>query len=116
MNYDIEKLLQIKIELNNLTEELNKRILEFEADLKKLEIGIPIWIKLTEDTKLGYTKYNGEWHITVQYKDGQEDKINSLVHATRGVRLYCLKHLYLLLPALETAANEFLEKMKKELE
>lgn len=112
----IERLLALKQALGTATDELNRRILAFEADLKQIGIGVPVWVELTPTTKLGYGKWEGDWHILVQYRDFEEDKTNSLTHASRGIRLYCYRHLHLLLPAIEHEAAKLLTHMRTELE
>lgn len=116
MNYDTENLLKIKEELNRTSDELNKKILEFEEYLKKLSMGVPVWINITPTTALGYQKFEGEWAIVIRYDEFGKEKVTVLYRSTRTLRLYGYKHLHELLPALEKAADSLLTRMKKELE
>lgn len=113
---NVTKILQVRDKIDNLTEELNKRIIAFEEDLKKLRIGIPTWINISSNTRLGYIKFEGNWCVVVQSKlDDKQQPILPLTKSTRTLRLYGYKHLNLLIPAIQSAAESFLAKLESEL-
>jgi hypothetical protein len=113
MNYDIETLLKLKQDLDAETDVINKRIIEFQNDLKKLGMGVTAWVKISPNTELGYTRRDGDWKIVVHYDDYGTDLRMPALDCNRGLRLHTVKHMHKLLPAIEEEAKRLLERMKR---
>lgn len=117
MNYDIERLLKLRDELNTVSDEINKGIAEFEADLKKVSMGVEVWLKLSETSFIGYRRFEGDWKIIIRHKDfpGGEEKVTPLDRSTRTLRLHGYRNMHLLLPAIEKCAERLTIRMRKAL-
>lgn len=121
MNYNIEKLLKIRDELNKVSNELTNRFNEFENEINKLNLGVTAFVPVSPKIKIGYTKLYKKWGIVCVYpesKEGQEEvEVTRLwADSPRSVRFYTYKHRYLLLPALEKVAESLAKRINKELE
>lgn len=111
-----EKLLEIKEKLDKASNELTKRILDHEAYLNSLRLGVSGWVKTNEETSLGYVKIDGKWGIYVRYKayKGVEtETVSKLIDAPRGLRLHGYKHMHELLPAILEGAESLTERIEK---
>lgn len=115
MDYDIEKILKLRDQLNEVTNQLNQKILEFESDLQKLQLGLYVAVRIKPSEHiLGYQKFKDGWHIFITYKNREGEEITSkLIDAPRQLRLFGYNHRMLLLPALESAAESLIRRMSK---
>ncbi len=111
----VEELIQLKHDLDKSSDLLNEKIVQYEEDLKKLGLGVQVWVKLSENTEIGYQKFEGEWSVVIRYDDFGEYKISRLLRSSRNLRLYGYKNINLLIPALEAAATVLLKKINKAL-
>jgi len=117
MNYDVEKLLKIKQELNRVTDLLNTAILAFEQELKTIGIGVPVTVKISDEVFLKYGKFGDSWRVMASYTNADNNEITlPLVECTRTIRLHGYKHRMELLPHLEAAAESLTKRMEKALE
>jgi hypothetical protein len=108
----ISNLLAVKASLNANSDELNKRILAFEDEMNKLAVGLAVWIKLDNEIRLGYIRFEKVWHLVIEHNQGGDKEIQVLTHATRYHRLFCYRHLRELLPALLETATKFNSKIE----
>lgn len=117
MNYDIEKLLKIKDELNKVSDELTIKFKEFEDDINKLNLGIIAFTHISPNIQIGYTKLDGKWGIVCVFREGpintDEEITRRWIDCPRTVRLYAYKNRYKLLPALEKTAESLARRMNK---
>lgn len=121
LNYDVEKLLKIKEELNKVSDELTIELTKFEDDINKLNIGVIAFVPISPKIKIGYTKLDKKWGIVCVYpeitKDLEEQEVTRRwVDSPRSVRFYTYKHRYLLLPAIEKVAESLARRIRKTLD
>jgi len=118
MNYsEIESLVQLRDNLNTATEQINKKIEQFETDLQTLGMGVQLWVKIPEsEIAIGYIKFNSKWKICLKFNsvgDTQEVIIKELAACDRGLRYFGYKYIDLLVPAIKETAEKMLIKMNK---
>ena len=52
MTLTSQELIQLKHDLDRVSDELTKKIVQYEIDLKTLGLGVEAWVKLSENTSL----------------------------------------------------------------
>lgn len=127
------KLSAVANELNCASDELGKTVAQFEEALKKLNLGVAVWVKLSvrgpepqnewdESGELGYAKINGKWGIAVRTvgEDIQNPKHSSeeqwLFHnAPRALRFVAIDKFAELLDALTTKATKTKDEIQQRL-
>jgi methyl-accepting chemotaxis protein len=128
------KLAAVAKELNCASDELGKTVAEFDEALKKLNLGVTVWVKLTvrgpepqndfweESDELGYAKIKGKWGIAIRTvsEDIQNHKQLSeeqwLFHdAPRALRLAAIDKFAELLDALTTKATKTKDEIRQRL-
>lgn len=108
-----EELLELRNQLNERTDALNARIDVFEADLQKLAIGLPAWIKTDGNVHIGYTKFENKWQLVVKYDEHGTEVFAAASRSKRSMRLHVVKHMKEIVPALEESIKEFIERVDK---
>jgi hypothetical protein len=70
------------VTLNTVSDELGKAIAQIDDGLKKLNLGVTVWVRISGDDDsevggsrfwsedLGYSKYNGKWGVCIRKCDG----------------------------------------------
>jgi hypothetical protein len=77
-----EVLSRTASELNKISDELGKSISEIDAALKKLNLGVEVWVQVSmagdgDDyyiEKIGYAKVSGVWGLALRTEFGYEDQ------------------------------------------
>lgn len=110
----MESLEKLRDPLNHYSDLLNNKWLLFIDDINKLGLGVRVWVDVSNNTKMGYDKFNGKWSIFVNYDTHGVRESRDILDAPRELRLYLFKHRHLLLGALETRAKAFLEELINE--
>src|ERR1035437_2821986 len=77
------QLSTVAADLNAVSDDLGKSVADIDAALKKLNIGISVWVKVRtwdgDDSRgdlsfwsedLGFAKINGKWGISLRRVDG----------------------------------------------
>jgi len=76
------QLLSVAEELNEVSDELGQCIAQIDASLKKLNLGITVWVRVDYweadergnhefwEELLGYAKINGKWGVCLRRLDG----------------------------------------------
>lgn len=126
------QLTSVASDLNAISDELGKSIAEIDAALKKLNLGITVWEKIsaweadpqmgdlsywTED--IGYAKIKGKWGISLRRVDGDynnpdRDEIESWLFndAPRALRLEAIEKIPDLLEKLSKEAVKVTHQIK----
>jgi len=73
-----KQLSQAAIDLHAASDELSKPICFWEAALKKLNLGVAAWVKLSNggdfpfwwDRSIGYTRLKDHWAIALRRREG----------------------------------------------
>lgn len=113
---ELDDIIKLKHQLDELTEKLNAKILDAEADFKKVSLGIRCTIKLSENVLLHYDKLD-EWGIYVTYFNRKGNEVYSrLIEAPKTLRLYCYKHIHELFEAQLKAVIAFIERLQRAVE
>lgn len=117
-------------DLNKISDELGKSISEIDAALKKLNLGVEVWVQTSHKSidpdgldyyieRVGYTKVNGAWGIGLRTESGRDDEperemVNEWLFndAPRTLRLAAIGHLPDLLEALSKEAITTTAKIK----
>jgi superfamily II DNA/RNA helicase len=117
------KLSEVASELNTVSDSLGNIIADLDLALKKLNLGITVWVKLRGDDdpetydhwreEIGYAKIGGKWGVALQtvtgnYQHPDRDYVEKWLFndAPRQLRLSSLVYIPELLEKLsEHAAN-----------
>lgn len=119
MNIDVEEIMKIKEELKKASDELTNKIIEFEKELIKLNLGVEAWVEIDENVVLGYKKHEGNWSIVVRYKSKKTNGEDILVKASsapRFIRVLCYRKRMLLIPTLKESAQHLLNSIHRVLQ
>lgn len=124
------KLLQVAAtRLNSVSDELSKSIDALDSALKRLNLGVPAWVKIAGDfdantgyfwaRELGYARIGPKWGIALRTRDGDAgDPSHESVEewlfgdAPRKLRLEAISKLPQLLEELVKQADSIAEKIK----
>jgi len=118
--------------LNKATDELTKTVVALDGALNQLNIGIPVWVRVTrwdddeggyEVEQLGFAKIEGDWCIGTRRLVGHEQspdpdevrEIWAFNTAPRDLRLRAINELPSLLNELGKAAIQTAEEVNKKL-
>lgn len=131
------KLSDVALELNSVSDTLGKMIADLDATLKKLNLGLTVWVQIrgnddpqTHDhwgEELGYAKINGKWGIALRTVEGnynypdQESVETWLFNdAPRQIRLSSIAYVPELLEKLSDhgakTTKQIVEKLETTLE
>jgi hypothetical protein len=125
------KLSAVASDLNFTSDELGKSISELDAALKKLNLGIPVWVTIRRETDeegwfknedLGYDKIGGTWGIglrtvTGYYNDPEGERSDWWLFndGPRPLRLSAIEKIPELLEKLSTESDEAAKKIRARL-
>jgi len=128
------QLSAVAADLNNVSDEMGKSIGELDSALKKLSLGIEVWVELRagegihpEDMEfwsedLGYAKVGGKWGVALrtvagQYNYPDEESVEKWLFndAPRSLRLSAIGKIPELLEKLSKEAVETTNKIKAKL-
>ena len=125
------QLSSVASELNTISDELGKSIAEIDAALKKLNLGITVWAKISDQNdedlnyfmeQIGYAKVDGKWGIALRTVAGNHQCPEREVteqwlfsDGPRRLRLGAIEKLPELLKALSDEAVAATEKIKGKL-
>lgn len=124
------KLSTVAKDLNTVSDELGKSINEIDAALKKLNLGVPAWVKIRssgidpehndfwdETDFVGYCKINGKWGISLRTVGDDLQNHNQtcdewlFTDAPRALRLAAIDKIPDLFEAMIQAAVETRENI-----
>jgi hypothetical protein len=118
------------VDLNTVSDELNKPILALEAALKKLNLGLAAWVELSGsdaggswwDRSVGYAKIKDRWAVTLRARDGRHgldeedsEELWPFNDAPRWMRIEAVAKLPDLLEALLKQAQDTTQKIKNKI-
>ena len=123
------KLSAVASDLNFSSDELGKSISELDAALKKLNLGIPAWVRIREggspeeggywSEELGYDKIGSTWGISIRMVSGQygDPETETTEHwlfndSPRSLRLSAIEHIPQLLEKLSSEAEETAKRIR----
>jgi len=125
------QLSAVASDLNTVSDELGKYVAEIDAALKKLNLGISVWVNVSnwEGAELdyymeqvGYAKVDGKWGIALRtvsgnhsYPDRDEVEQWLFSDAPRKLRLASIETLPEVLKNLSEEAVKTTEKIKSRL-
>jgi hypothetical protein len=128
------QLTAVASDLNSVSDELGKSIAQIDTALRKLNIGINVWVQLASwdygessdfqfwTEYVGYSKINGKWGISLKRVDGNhmrpdDDATESWLFndAPRALRLQAIEKIPTLLEQLSAQAVIATEKIKAKL-
>jgi hypothetical protein len=124
------QLSSVASDLNTVSDELGKSIAEIDSALKKLNLGVSVWINVSDwdDSRdyfmeqLGYAKVDGKWGIALRTVEGNynwpdQDVIEQWLFsdAPRKLRLSAIEKLPEMLKKLSEEAVETTKKIKSRL-
>jgi len=129
------QLSTVAADLNAVSDDLGKSVADIDAALKKLNIGISVWVKLcgwdgdqsrgdlsywTED--LGFAKIKGKWGISLRRVDGDynhpdDDDVEEwlFTDAPRALRLQAIDKLPELIEKLNAEAGKTITAIRGKL-
>lgn len=127
-----QRLSAAATELNAISDELGKTVASLDAALKRLNLGIPTWVRFdgSEDSQtghfwaryVGYAKVASKWGIALSAEEGNhytgEDVTSEdwlFNDAPRELRIEAVDHLPTLLEKLIEAADKATEKIKSKI-
>lgn len=121
------KLSTVASELNFVSDELGKYVSELDAALKKLNLGIEVWVEIRSEgpddrgefwtENLGYAKIGGKWGIALQSKSGNDfiDEATTeywlFNDAPRPLRLASISKIAELLEKLSAEAKVMVDRI-----
>jgi hypothetical protein len=124
------QLSTVATDLNAVSDELGKSIAEIDVALKKLNLGLTVWVNthLWEENadyyceEIGYAKVDGKWGIAIRTVSGNcqwpdEDKIEQWLFgdAPRKLRLAAIEKIPELLTKLSEEAIATTSRIKSRL-
>jgi hypothetical protein len=127
-------LLSASRDLNNISDELGKYISELDSSLKKLNLGVAVWVHLKtiqnpgeswfENEELGYAKASGSWGICLRKVTGDENRppweegeeLWLFNDAPRRFRIEAIDHIPTLIEKLSTEAVKTTKEIRDRLE
>jgi hypothetical protein len=123
-------LSEAAVDLNAVSDQMNKPILVWEAALKKLNLGLGAWVELSGaegngywwDRGVGYTKLKDRWAISLRTREGWEgaaerdsEEVWAFNEAPRWLRIEAMAKLPDLLEALLKQATDTTQAIKKKI-
>lgn len=118
MEDSMRQLMALAPQLNNVRDTLREGVEQFEAVLKKLNLGVSAWVisAQSEETvrKVGYTKYAGHWGIHVSYdgRNGEDETIWSFGDSPSYMRAEAIPLFPELLAKLVTNTQQHIALMQ----
>jgi hypothetical protein len=125
------QLSAVASDLNTVSDELGKSIAEIDAALKKLSLGISVWVEITRwegdeldyyTQDIGYAKVGGKWGVALRTVSGNHnypdrDDVEQWLFndGPRKLRLAAIEKLPELLKKLSEEAVETTKKIKDRL-
>jgi hypothetical protein len=125
------QLSAVASDLNTVSDELGKSVTEIDAALKKLNLGISVWVTVSDWAgeeldyyieQVGYAKVDGKWGIALRtisgnhnYPDRDEVEQWLFSDAPRKLRLASIETLPEVLKNLSDEAVKTTEKIKSRL-
>jgi hypothetical protein len=124
------QLSSVASDLNTVSDELGKSIAEIDLALKKLNLGVSVWVDINEweddldyyKEQLGYAKIDGKWGIALRTVSGNlnwpdRDEVEQWLFsdAPRRLRLAAIETLPDMLKSLSDEAVETTSKIKGKL-
>jgi hypothetical protein len=126
------QLSSVASDLNTVSDEFGKSVAEIDSALKKLNLGISVWVVVTEwqddqgfdfhNQEIGYAKVEGKWGISIRTVSGNrnwpdQDSVEqwSFNDGPRQLRLAAIEKLPELLTTLSKEAIVTTEKIKRKL-
>jgi hypothetical protein len=122
------ELSEIASDLNSVSDELGECASEIDGALKKLNLGIEVWVSFHDwdenghdyyKEQLGYGKVDGKWGISIRTVSGcyqwpDEDKIEMwhFNDAPRKTRLASIEKLPEVLSALSKQSAKMIEEIR----
>jgi hypothetical protein len=127
-----QQLTKVAADLNSVSDEMGKCIVDLDAELKRLNLGVTRWtqIRLVEDEQtgdyeahyLGYAKVNGRWGISLSTTtgnhnyNGEEPSEEWLFNeGPRELRLVAIEKIPDLFIELSQAATKMIEDVRAKL-
>jgi len=108
---DQEKALEIRKRLDELTDQINQRIISYENKFQLIGFGLQCMIKTSDFLKIGYIRQKGQWKLVI--KEVDSELIWPLIESPRAYRLHALNHMSELEDALILTAEKAIKKMEK---
>jgi hypothetical protein len=127
------QLSAVASDLNAVSDELGKSIADIDLALRKLNLGITVWVDLKNrcwldeqdnfnDEQLGYAKIGGKWGVSLRTESGNhvtgdrfEEESWLFNDAPRTLRLTAIEQVPELLEKLSAEAAETTKKLKTKL-
>jgi len=124
------QLSSVASDLNTVSDELGKSIAEIDSALKKLNLGISVWVDLNRweydldysYESIGYAKVNGKWGIALRSGSGNlnwpdQEAVEQWLFsdAPRTLRLSAIEKLPEMLKSLSGEAARTTEKIRNSL-
>ena len=124
-----QNLAVLASHLNAASDELTKPIEELDTDLKKLNLGIAAWVRISNSQsecgdywyteEIGYTKLNNKWGIALRtssgdytYPPGDTSNEWLFADAPRGLRIKGVEFIPALLDELAEEAQKTTAQIK----
>jgi hypothetical protein len=126
------QLSSVASDLNTVSDQLGKSVAEIDLALKKLNLGISVWVNVTHwqddqsfdfyDQEIGYAKVESKWGLSLKTVSGNsnypdQDRVEqwSFNDGPRQLRLSAIEKLPELLTTLSKEAIVTTEKIKQKL-
>jgi hypothetical protein len=127
------QLSTVASELNNVSDELGKSIVDIDAALKKLNVGVSVWVNIKCDDssegdpsyymeQLGYAKVGGKWGVALktvfgheQFPEDERAETWLFNDGPRELRLAAIEKLPEMLMALSKEAFDMSARIKNKL-
>ena len=124
------QLSTVASDLNSVSDELGKSISELDSALKKLNLGISVWVEISDESgnggyfwreELGYGKVGGKWGVALRTVSGhranEDDDVESWLFndAPRSLRISAIGKIPELLEKLSVEASETAKQVRGKL-
>jgi hypothetical protein len=125
------QLSSVALDLNSVSDELGRHVAEIDAALKKLNLGISIWVEINSwegqeldfyHEEIGYAKIDGKWGIALRTVSGshnwpEDDQVEQWLFSDgpRKLRLSSIEKLPFVLKSLSEEAVNTTKKIKSRL-
>lgn len=112
------ELRLLSARINYLSDSLRRSIDVIDEALKEINLGVEAFVSTSEEyVKLGYSKINGIWGLSITLDDGQNEPVVWRFNdAPRKFRLDSVDYIPALIVELNTAAISLAEQIEDKLQ
>lgn len=118
---DMERIAGLRPLLEHAADQLNSKIIAFEAELNSLKLGVAAKVAIWSDHEneegeyLHFKKYHQKWRLLTSYEDASDDPVEEvpLIGAPRETRILAVSLFPVLLASLVEKSEQELVRLSE---